>query len=135
MDNKILMIVALIVTYIIMKFAARFYRKVSDGNSIKQEESFEWQAILFLILGILYILTIYIGNMFDSNLRLIILYSEIVVLAINVVSFIRMFLGQIYNYFKYQKGGDIWLIISVHFLKNLVLSYYLYNYYITYIAQ
>lgn len=125
-DTYIFWGIIIILAFIILKKIASIYILDSNSNSIKTEESLMAQAYILLISSILMILCIILSDHMKEILHSILFVVFTIFCIINVIWFFSIILDRKQ---KYLKSQSVKMVISSHFLKNIVLLYFLYNYY------
>ena len=125
-DTYIFWGIIIILAFIILKKIASIYILDSNSNSIKTEESLMAQAYILLISSILMILCIILSDYMKEILHSILFVVFTIFCIINVIWFFSIILDRKQ---KYLKSQSVKMVISSHFLKNIVLLYFLYNYY------
>ena len=118
--------IIIILAFIILKKIASIYILDSNGNSIKTEESLMAQAYILLISAVLMVLCIIFSEHMKDILHSILFAVFSIFCSINVIWFFSVILDRKQKYIKSQSTK---MVISSHFLKNIVLLYFLYNYY------
>ena len=136
MDTKIVVYLGLIlIMFFAIKKAGKMFRVSTDGNLIKSDQDITMQAIIVFFMGIAVVFTIMFADKiiskFGMGLAEIILWSELALMAINLAIFLVMLLKAVGEFILYRKRSLTWLIIGIHFGKNLLLGYLVYNYYLT----
>lgn len=126
-DTYILWIVIIVAGFILLKKIAKIYIYDSNSNSIKTENSLMWQAYILLISGLLIIISIIFSDYMKIILQDIIFGVFCIFDIINILWFFNIILDKKQKYMKSQSAK---MVISSHFLKNIFLLYFLYNYYI-----
>lgn len=132
-EKYIFMGIILILAYIVISMIEKAFRKVSDGNSIKQEEKLAFEKYSFLIEGIFCIFSIYLVSKFEVELKIPLFYIQIGLTLIIFLDFFKNFIKAIGGYVAYSAAGSMWSIIGAQFIKVIVIAYLVFNYFTIYI--
>lgn len=134
MDEKyIIMIIIFAISYVVTSIISKNFKNASGGNSIKLEEKITFENILFLIEGIFYFFSFYLVSIFKVELAKPIFYIDIILVLILFIAFIRNLIKELNEFFSNSRTGSMWNIIFIQFIKFIIITYLVYNYYLIYI--